>query len=256
MVSIKDTRYQLLKTLFKPFAQALCPTAVSGLEHIPTKGPGLIICNHRSTWDPFLVSAQVRRPISWVMAPFVSSLPLFGQLAHSVGNIPLIPEGDKAEQLIQDMIKVWSQGRLVGLFPEGMQNFFQTVDPIMLSPFKNTFVKAVLEAQITQLPIIPACIYPIRERVIGTVDTQLLQLLDPQEKLLPHQSFSGALELVGYQSIKIQFGEPIYLDPFYDYYTPGLPGVRDAQESLLNELTLLVEKQIQLLLLDVRSKSQ
>src|SRR6185295_6637690 len=39
----------------------------SGLEHIPDRGPALIVCNHVSYVDALVISAACRRPIRWVM---------------------------------------------------------------------------------------------------------------------------------------------------------------------------------------------
>lgn len=236
MVSLKDARYQVLKNLFGPLvADMACPTEIVGESHIPTRGPALLVCNHRSVMDPYLFSARTKRVVNWVMAPFVSSIPVFGWLAQQAGAISIIKgEEGKAEALIEDMVRVLRQGRLVGIFPEGMANFEHPVGQLELSAFKGTFMRAVLSARIPHLPVIPAAIYSRRETSLGEVNGSLLQLFDPNEKLfdLPR------MKLVGYQEALIVIGRPITFDAYYERYEALSP--RDepaAQAKMIEELT-------------------
>ncbi|GEM_PF-1124435 len=219
MVSLKEARYQLIKKLLGPLvADNLCATEAIGLANLPSRGPGLIVCNHRSILDPFLISARARRPIHWVMAPFVSSVPIFGWLAQQAGAIPIIQgDEDKAQILIESMIRVLKQGQLVGIFPEGMAGFVQSRGPCVVQAFRGTFVRAVLGTRIPELPIIPTAIYAPRQTVLGHVDGQLLTIFDRSERLFRTQNFN----LIGYQKALIIFGKPESLDRYYDREQPA-----------------------------------
>jgi 1-acyl-sn-glycerol-3-phosphate acyltransferase len=236
VVSLKDARYQVLKNLFGPLvAEVACPTEIVGESHIPTRGPALLVCNHRSVMDPYLFSARTRRVVNWVMAPFVSSIPVFGWLAQQAGAISIIKgEERKAEALIEDMVRVLRQGRLVGIFPEGMAQFADPLGPLELQPFRGTFIRAVLSARIPHLPVIPAAIYPRRETSLGEVSGQILQLFDPGEKTFDQPS----LKLVGYQEALIVIGRPITFDAYYDQYEALPPHEEpEAQARLVAELS-------------------
>jgi 1-acyl-sn-glycerol-3-phosphate acyltransferase len=230
VVSLKDARYQVLKNLFGPLvANVACPTEMVGEAHIPGRGPGLLVCNHRSLMDPYLISARARRVVNWVMAPFVSSIPVFGWLAHEAGAISILKgEEDKAEALIEDMGQVFRQGRLVGIFPEGMANFVHPVGPCDVSSFRPTFIRAVLAARIPNLPIIPAAIYPRRESTLGEVSGTFLQQFDPGER-----SFQlDRMRLIGYQEALIVVGRPLTLDAYYDRYIHQ-PTCQEPEEQAL-----------------------
>lgn len=247
MVSLKDARYQVLKNLFGPLvAEMACPTEIVGESHIPTRGPALLVCNHRSVMDPYLFSARTRRVVNWVMAPFVSSIPVFGWLAQQAGAISIIKgEERKADALIEDMVRVMRQGRLVGIFPEGMANFAHPLGPMELAPFRGTFMRAVLSARIPHLPVIPAAIYPRRETSLGEVSGQLLQLFDPGERTFDMPS----MKLLGYQEALIVIGRPITFDAYYDRYEALSPQSEPAEQTkMIQELSGKVQGSVHQLL--------
>lgn len=246
MVSLKDARYQVLKNLFGPLVtEMLCPTEIVGESHVPTRGPGLLVCNHRSLMDPYLFSARFsRRVVNWVMAPFVSSIPLFGWLAEQAGAIPIIKgEDGKAEALIEQMEHVWRQGRLVGIFPEGMENFLHPVGPLALSEFHSTFMRALLKARIPNLPVIPAAIYSREEAELAEVRSGVMQLFDRTERTFVR----GDMHLIGYREALIVIGKPLTFDAYYDRYHHA-PSRRESAdqtqlvESLVDQVKASVER--------------
>lgn len=235
MVSLKDARYQVLKNLFGPLVtDVLVPTEVVGESNMPSRGAGLIVCNHRSLMDPYLLSARTRRVVNWVMAPFVSSIPVFGWLAQQAGAISIIKsEEGKSEALIERMEHVWRQGRLVGIFPEGMANFSHPVPPLALNTFHGTFMRAVLKAAIPNLPVIPAAIYPRRELELGEVRGSLLKLFDHSER-----GFQSDMHLIGYEDALIVIGKPLTFDAHYARYHHHADRTAEpaAQTELVHQL--------------------
>lgn len=206
MVSLKDARYQALKNLFGPLVtDVLCPTEIVGEANLPAKGPGIVICNHRSAMDPYLFSARAKRVINWVMAPFVSRIPVVGWLAQQAGAIAIIPgEAGKSEALMARIVDVLRQGRLVGIFPEGLDAFVHPTVKDQVGAFHATFVRAALRAGIPDLPIIPAAIYPRVESDLGEMRGDFLGLFDPTEKV-----FQGeGMQLIGYRDALIVIGQP------------------------------------------------
>jgi 1-acyl-sn-glycerol-3-phosphate acyltransferase len=239
MVSLKDARYQVLKNLFGPLVtDMLVPTEIVGESNIPSRGPALLVCNHRSMMDPFLFSARSRRVVNWVMAPFVSSIPLFGWLAEQAGAISIIKsEEGKSESLIDRMEAVWRQGRLVGIFPEGMAHFRDPVDPLQLHEFHGTFLRAVLRAKIAKLPVIPAAIYSRQEVALGEVNSTMLKLFDRKEKTFD----AGEMTLNGYNEALIVIGKPLYFDEYYGRYTHFADRNEPAEQTeLVNALVAQV----------------
>lgn len=246
MVSLKDARYQVLKNLFGPLVtDMLVPTEIVGESNIPSRGPALLVGNHRSMMDPFIFSARSRRVVNWVMAPFVSSIPLFGWLAEQAGAISIIKsEEGKSEALIERMEAVWRQGRLVGLFPEGMAHFNEPLAPTELHEFHGTFMRAVLRARIPRLPVIPTAIYARKEAALGEVNPALLQLFDRKERQFDH-----SMTLIGYNEALILIGKPLYFDEYYDAYHHA-PDRHEpaAQTELVHQLVGTVRQSVSHLL--------
>jgi 1-acyl-sn-glycerol-3-phosphate acyltransferase len=240
MVSLKDARYQVLKNLFGPLVtDMLVPTEIVGESNIPARGPALLVCNHRSMMDPFLFSARSRRVVNWVMAPFVSSIPMFGWLAEQAGAISIIKsEEGKSEALIERMEAVWRQGRLIGIFPEGMAHFREPLDHLQLHDFHGTFLRAVLRAKIPRLPVIPAAVYSRKEASLGEINPTMLQMFDRTEK----QFDRGEMTLIGYNEALILIGKPLYFDDYYGQYVHS-PDRHEsaAQTELVHQLVGTVQ---------------
>lgn len=242
MVSLKDARYQVLKNLFGPLVtDMLVPTEVVGESNIPSRGAALLVCNHRSMMDPYLFSARTRRVVNWVMAPFVSSIPVFGWLAQQAGAIAIIKgEEGKSEALIEEMERVMRQGRLVGIFPEGMSRFLNPGGPMDLEEFRGTFIRAVLKAKIPNLPVIPSAVYARKESMLGEVKSSMLQLFDPTERM-----FAEDMCLVGYQEALIVIGKPLYFDAYYDRYVHHADRQEPAEQTaMVNELVCQVQQSV------------
>lgn len=123
---------------------------ITGLEKVPDEGPALVVCNHVSFVDGFLVGASVRRPMRFVMYYKIYQLPVLNWLFRWGRAIPIA--GRKEDEALMDRAfaevkKALAEGELVGIFPEGM---------ITYSGEMNTFrpgVERILEE--SPVPVIP-----------------------------------------------------------------------------------------------------
>jgi len=93
---------------------------VRGRENLPKRGPALLVCNHISFIDPFLLGAGVRRPICFLMPRRFYQAPAIHWLAKRMGAIPVSAtdpplEMVRADQAAQDRLRA---GELVCLFAE------------------------------------------------------------------------------------------------------------------------------------------
>ena len=93
------------------------------------KGGGIILCNHRSSVDPFFIQASLDRPVYWMVAREYCEKPL---LAFLLKPVPIIPTSRRGADsgAIRMAIEKARQGFLVGIFPEGRIN---TTTDFMLS---------------------------------------------------------------------------------------------------------------------------
>ena len=93
---------------------------VRGRENLPKSGPALLVCNHISFMDPFLLGAGMRRSICFLMPRRFYEARAIHWLAKRMEAIPVSAtdppqEKARAEQAAQDRLRA---GELVCLFAE------------------------------------------------------------------------------------------------------------------------------------------
>ncbi|MFT7670633.1 MAG: acyl-[acyl-carrier-protein]-phospholipid O-acyltransferase, partial [Planctomycetota bacterium] len=92
-----------------------------GIENIPRRGGALLVCNHLSYVDAFLVSAAIGRPVRFMMYSAFFDLPVIGHFARVIGAIPVSAEDtrDAKRASIDRAAKLLREGELVCIFAEG-----------------------------------------------------------------------------------------------------------------------------------------
>jgi 1-acyl-sn-glycerol-3-phosphate acyltransferase len=144
-------------------------------RNVPDAGGALLVCNHLSHFDVFVIGVPIKRPLNYVAR---SSLfvPILGPFMRSVGAFAIQREGMGAQGLKETLKRVRAGG-MVLLFPEGTRS--RDGD---LAPLKSGI--AVLAAR-TSVPIVPA-------GLAGTFEAW------PRSELLPRC-----------HPIRIHYGRPI-----------------------------------------------
>lgn len=210
----QDLWYETLKTVLAPVVKnQLVNTTISGLENIPTSGPALLVPNHRTMTDPFILSAELPRRVHWVVAAFMSRLPITREMVRSTGNIVLpVSKGGRSQELMRKAKRLLLRGRLVGVFPEGVDNFVNGSAPGAISPFHSSFARLILQMRIPNLPVIPIAITGDEEQVLLRVPGQVLRTLDPGNKSWEQGEVLGVV----YRKAHIAIGKPLAFDNFYD----------------------------------------
>jgi 1-acyl-sn-glycerol-3-phosphate acyltransferase len=89
-----------------------------GAEHVPAKGPVLLVANHVSFLDPPLVGGASPRPLSFLAKAELFRVPLFGGLIRRLNAQPLRREGGDAAAL-RAALRVLKRGGALLVFPEG-----------------------------------------------------------------------------------------------------------------------------------------
>ena len=87
-------------------------------ENAEESGAFLLASNHISHFDPFILSAVVRRKIDWMAMAEFFPYPVLGQFLRAVDAFPA--DRDRANRAtIRSAIQRLRDGRIVGIFPEG-----------------------------------------------------------------------------------------------------------------------------------------
>jgi 1-acyl-sn-glycerol-3-phosphate acyltransferase len=110
----------------------------------------VIVCNHRSSIDPFFIQVCAGRPIHWMVAKEYCEHPLFRWFLRTCEVIP-VSRGGVDTAATKTAIRLAQRGDMVGMFPEGRINMSDE----FLLPVRPG---ASLIAQRAQVPIIPCLI--------------------------------------------------------------------------------------------------
>ena len=122
---------------------------VHGLSNVPRNTGAILVANHRSKLDGFLLYSLMDRMIySFIKSDYFKN-PLLRWYLRGGGGIP-VKKGELRASAIREAKSALGAGGILLVFPEGQIN-----EGERLLPFENTFVKLSLKYRV---PIIPAII--------------------------------------------------------------------------------------------------
>jgi 1-acyl-sn-glycerol-3-phosphate acyltransferase len=110
----------LVKLLFRP--------RVTGVEHVPTEGPALLVSNHLAFCDSIFLPVSVPRQIVFpAKSEYFTGPGLKGKLVatffRSVGQIPIDRSGGRASlAALNKGLGILEKGGLFGIYPEGTRS--------------------------------------------------------------------------------------------------------------------------------------
>jgi 1-acyl-sn-glycerol-3-phosphate acyltransferase len=162
---------------------------------LPDSGPAIVIANHISSADPFLIQATSHRVIRWMMAKEFYDIPVVKTLCRGLGFIPVIRTARDATSL-KAALRTLHDGNVLGIFPEG--RISPTKDLLPFQPGLGMI------AQRTGAPVFPVAVEGVPRNL------SLLAAL-----LLPHDG-------------KILYGPPLRIQS----RTAQIPDFRTAVQTL------------------------
>lgn len=111
--------YAGLKRVLRPVLRRHFAFRVSGLEHLPERGPYIVAANHANYLDGVVLATALPRKISFLVMPRVyRATPLHPYFHDHIGSIPVsLARPDPGA--IRRALRVLEQGGVVGIFPEG-----------------------------------------------------------------------------------------------------------------------------------------
>ena len=87
------------------------------MENVPKLGPVVIVPNHKSFWDPFLVAVVLRRPVHFMGKAEHFAGPL-AKVFLRLGAFP-VRRGDSDAEALETARAILCRGDALALFPEG-----------------------------------------------------------------------------------------------------------------------------------------
>jgi 1-acyl-sn-glycerol-3-phosphate acyltransferase len=178
--------YAVTRGIFSLVFKTFWPLRIEGAENVPRVGAAIIVSNHLSMIDPFVVGYGANRLVCFMAKQELFGIPFVGWFIRSMGAFPVDRTRRDAASL-RTALSVLKNGQLLGMFPEGTRS--TTGDMLELR------AGAARLAARTRTPIIPAAVFntnrglppgkfirPARLRVRYGPPVELTQLYDRNDK--------------------------------------------------------------------------
>ena len=113
--------YHLLRPFVRPSSFPYARFDITGVEHIPPRGPVLLAANHRSYFDVAalaLVAARLGRPVRFLAKKELFDAPVVGSIAKAFGGIS-VDRGGGASTALRAAETALHAGEVVLVLPQG-----------------------------------------------------------------------------------------------------------------------------------------
>ena len=146
--------YWVVKGVLTPVLRVCFRPWVEGGEHIPVEGPAILASNHLSFSDSIFLPLVVPRKITFLAkSDYFTGKGLKGRLTRGffsgVGQVPIDRSGGAAsEAALRTAKRILSEGRLLGLYPEGTRS-----PDGRLYRGKTGIARMALEAGVPVIPV-------------------------------------------------------------------------------------------------------
>lgn len=146
--------YWVVKAIIGPVLAVLWQPRAEGVEHVPRRGPAIMVCNHLSFADHFFGPLPLPRKIIFLAkSDYFTGKGVKGFFTRmffsGVGQLPIDRSGGKAsEAALHNGLKVLKKGQLLGIYPEGTRS-----PDGKLYRGKTGAARIILEAQVPVIPM-------------------------------------------------------------------------------------------------------
>lgn len=205
--------------LYAP-SSLLIKTRYRNLERMPQQGSAIIVVNHVSHVDPFLVAKMVidaARTPRFLAKDSIFGVPVVGAAMRGMGHIPVRRGTADARQSLSAAVEALRHGRIIVLHPEGTV----TRDPEGWPMAGKTGV-ARLAMLVPGVPVIPVAQWGVQRSI---------DLYGKRVRLVPRPRHT------------LSIGEPIDLSAYYG---------REPTVKVLREVTDLMMRRLRADVADLR----
>ncbi len=142
--------YTLTRALIRFLLWIFVDFEVDGLEHIPAKGPALLVCNHVNLMDPIVPIGLTRRRVSFMVKEEIMAWPIMGNWFRLLELIPVSRGKIASRRALARAEELLRRGWIFCVYPEGTRSRRPGMGP--------AHDGAALLALRTGVPILPAAI--------------------------------------------------------------------------------------------------
>ncbi len=102
----------------------MSPMRVVGREHVPDKGPFVVMANHQGACDIFMMYGYLGIPFKWVLKEGIRKIPFVGFACQAAGFIFVDTNSPSAiTHAMAQAQRVLAEGTSIFIFPEGTRSF-------------------------------------------------------------------------------------------------------------------------------------
>ena len=216
---VRRSGFKFLRTLVF-FMWRLWVRRVEGIENIPEHEPVILISNHQSYFDFFVLASVLRRQTVFVAVKGLNERPFVGWFMK-LDTIVYVDRDKPGLSFFKELIRHLDAGKQIVLYPEGARSRSGK----MLPP-KTGFLKLALKQNVPILPVAMRGTYEIL----------------PPNKHIP-----------GFKRCNVIFGKKIYISPseplFKDVFFEGIKNAKysnlsDEQLNIISYRVMDIVRQI------------
>lgn len=113
------TAYDLLeRSGFRELARRLYGVEISGVERIPASGPVILVANHESLFDPWILALATPRQVRYMAKAELWRFRPVARVLESFGAFP-VERGAGDTTAISRAAELLRDGEVLGIFPQG-----------------------------------------------------------------------------------------------------------------------------------------
>jgi len=161
---MKPEQEQTYKTFQKfagVFYNTFIDTSIQNPHYVPDEGPFVLVANHRSDLDPFLLIVNIKRVINWLAASYLWNIPGSRQVMVGLGAIPVSKHKTEIERAFDSAVGQLEKGQGVGIFPEGWDYISKNQFDWSVGEFNTGFARIAMRAG---APVVPVALQGFNER--------------------------------------------------------------------------------------------
>ena len=111
--------YRLLERAnFRGIAQRLYRVRVTGAERIPVRSGAILVANHESMFDPWLLALVTPRPVRYMAKAELWRVALVGRVLEAFGAFP-VERGTGDGSAMSQAAALLRSGEVIAIFPQG-----------------------------------------------------------------------------------------------------------------------------------------
>jgi len=111
--------YRFLERMnFRGIARRLYRVTITGADRIPSSDAVILVANHESMFDPWLLALATPRPVRYMAKSELWRIPLVGRALDAFGTFP-VERGTGDGTAMSRAASLLHEGEVIGIFPQG-----------------------------------------------------------------------------------------------------------------------------------------